>query len=123
MKPRKSWREKLADSKDLPRVVPIPEKMIGTWGMGTLVIPASLQVKPFARPSAHGVRQMIWMEEGAAVIKSPLALSTPPHEASHTFAAGIGWGYENRRNRVTPSSVHFAPPDIKIPPFGQLHEV
>ena len=41
---RKSWREKLADSKGLPRVEPIPEGMSPRWGTGTLVIPAPMEV-------------------------------------------------------------------------------
>lgn len=35
----KSWREKLADNKDLPKIIPIPTKMQKTWGKGKLVIP------------------------------------------------------------------------------------
>jgi hypothetical protein len=31
-KKRKSWQEKLADSKDLPKVVEIKEKMRKRWG-------------------------------------------------------------------------------------------
>ena len=41
---RKSWREKLADSKDLPRVVEVNEKMSRKWGTGTVVIPAPIEV-------------------------------------------------------------------------------
>jgi alkylated DNA nucleotide flippase Atl1 len=43
-KPRRSWREKLADSKDLPRVEEITEQMSKRWGIGTVVIPAPLEV-------------------------------------------------------------------------------
>jgi alkylated DNA nucleotide flippase Atl1 len=43
-KPRKSWQEKLADSKDLPKVVEINEKMSKRWGTGTVVIPAPREV-------------------------------------------------------------------------------
>ena len=41
---RKSWREKLADSKDLPRVVEITDKMSKRWGTGTVCIPAPIEV-------------------------------------------------------------------------------
>src|SRR6266566_605992 len=44
MKTRKSWKEKLADSKDLPKVVAMPDRMKGKWGAGTLVIPAPREV-------------------------------------------------------------------------------
>lgn len=43
-KPRKSWQEKLADSKDLPKVVEINEKLSKRWGTGTVVIPAPREV-------------------------------------------------------------------------------
>ena len=41
---RKSWREKLADDKDLPKVVEITDKMSQRWGTGTVVIPAPREV-------------------------------------------------------------------------------
>jgi len=43
-KPRRSWQEKLADSKDLPRVEEITEQMSKRWGTGTVVIPAPKEV-------------------------------------------------------------------------------
>jgi hypothetical protein len=44
MRLRTSWRAKLADSKDLPKVVPIAGKMSTRWGTGTVVIPAPVEV-------------------------------------------------------------------------------
>src|ERR1043166_4136209 len=44
MKPKKSWREKLTDSKGLPRVGPIEGRMTQRWGQGTMVIPAPTEV-------------------------------------------------------------------------------
>lgn len=41
---KKSWRVKLADSKDLPKVAEITEKMSKRWGEGTLIIPAQREV-------------------------------------------------------------------------------
>ncbi|MEA3475699.1 MAG: MGMT family protein [Candidatus Cloacimonadota bacterium] len=43
-KKRKSWQEKLADSRDLPKVEKITEKMSKIWGEGTVVIPAPMEV-------------------------------------------------------------------------------
>jgi hypothetical protein len=43
-KPRKSWREKLANDQGLPRVIEINEKMSQRWGTGTCVIPAPREV-------------------------------------------------------------------------------
>jgi alkylated DNA nucleotide flippase Atl1 len=54
MKTRKSWREKLADSKDLPRVERIPEGMAKMWGTGTLVIPAPKEVDRLMRQVPRG---------------------------------------------------------------------
>jgi hypothetical protein len=41
---RKSWREKLADDKGLPRVEEVTDKMSHRWGTGTFVIPAPREV-------------------------------------------------------------------------------
>ncbi len=54
MKAKKSWREKLADSKDLPKVVNIPERMKNKWGDGTLLIPAPKQVNEMMRTVPKG---------------------------------------------------------------------
>jgi alkylated DNA nucleotide flippase Atl1 len=40
----KSFREKLDDSKNLPKVVKITGKMSKTWGTGTIVIPKPKEV-------------------------------------------------------------------------------
>ena len=39
---KKSWREKLADNKDLPKVLEMPARMKPRLGDGTLVIPAPM---------------------------------------------------------------------------------
>lgn len=44
MKPKKSWREKLADNKGLPRVQRVSGKLTARWGEGSFVIPAPLEV-------------------------------------------------------------------------------
>jgi hypothetical protein len=51
---KKSWQEKLRDSKDLPRVEPITERMSHRWGTGTVVIPAPLEVDGFMRQVPKG---------------------------------------------------------------------
>jgi len=51
---RKSWREKLHDSKDLPRVVEINDKMSQRWGTGTVVIPAPVEVDEIMRSVPKG---------------------------------------------------------------------
>ena len=54
MKKRKSWREKLADPKDLPKVVPIPPGMQSRWGTGTMVVPAPIEVDQIMRKVPKG---------------------------------------------------------------------
>ncbi|MFC1738308.1 hypothetical protein ACFL1G_04560 [Planctomycetota bacterium] len=44
MKRKKSWREKLESSKDLPKVVKIDETKSKRWGTGTVVIPTPKEV-------------------------------------------------------------------------------
>ena len=51
---RKSWQEKLADSKDLPRVVEINERMSRRWGTGTCVIPVPMEVDTLMRKVPKG---------------------------------------------------------------------
>src|SRR6185369_7357298 len=55
MKPaRKSWREKLADNKGLPKVGKIEGKMTTRWGTGTMVIPAPVEVDELMRRVPKG---------------------------------------------------------------------
>jgi hypothetical protein len=49
MKARKTWAEKLADSKDLPRVFTIDCTKSQRWGEGTCVIPAPREVDELMR--------------------------------------------------------------------------
>ena len=44
MRTKKSWREKLADNKGLPKVAQVGGKLTKRWGEGTFVIPAPLEV-------------------------------------------------------------------------------
>ena len=41
---KKSWREKLADDKGLPKICEVSGKLTKRWGMGTFVIPAPREV-------------------------------------------------------------------------------
>jgi alkylated DNA nucleotide flippase Atl1 len=53
-KKRKSWREKLADDKDLPKVITIDGKMSRKWGEGTCAIPAPREVDELMRRVPKG---------------------------------------------------------------------
>lgn len=73
-KTRKSWREKLADDKDLPRVVEITDKMSKRWGTGTIVIPAPREVDEIMRQVPRGklitinqIRALLAQRHGASI--------------------------------------------------------
>jgi hypothetical protein len=51
---KKSWREKLLDDKDLPKVEKITGRMQKTCGKGTLVIPAPRQVDAIMAKARKG---------------------------------------------------------------------
>src|SRR5262245_53253428 len=46
---RKTWQEKLADNKSLPKVGPVSGTMTRRWGTGTMVIPAPREVDELMR--------------------------------------------------------------------------
>ena len=73
-KPRKSWQEKLADSKDLPKVVEITDKMSTRWGTGTVCIPAPIEVDEIMRRAPEGklitvnqIREVVARKHGATI--------------------------------------------------------
>jgi hypothetical protein len=51
---RKSFQEKLNDSRDFPRVVKIDGKMSTRWGTGTVCIPAPREVDDIMRQVPRG---------------------------------------------------------------------
>ena len=51
---KRSWREKLADSKDFPKVAAIDCTKTKRWGEGTFVIPAPLEVDAAMKKVRHG---------------------------------------------------------------------
>lgn len=74
MRTKKSWREKLADSKDLPKVEKITEKMSKKWGIGTVVIPAPKEVDQIMKTVPKGklitinqIRAMLAKKHGATI--------------------------------------------------------
>ncbi len=71
---RKSWQEKLADDKDLPRVEKITDKMSKRWGGGTFVIPAPREVDEIMREVPEGklitinqIRQILAKKHNATI--------------------------------------------------------
>lgn len=54
VKPKKSWQEKLLESHNLPKVEKITDKMSKRWGMGTVVIPAPVEVDEIMKKVPKG---------------------------------------------------------------------
>jgi alkylated DNA nucleotide flippase Atl1 len=51
---KKTWQEKLADSKGLPKIGKVAGKMTARWGTGTMVVPAPLEVDALMRRIPKG---------------------------------------------------------------------
>jgi len=73
-KVRKTWQEKLADDKDLPKVVEITDSMSKRWGTGTLVIPAPREVDEIMAKIPEGkvitineIRAVLAQKHGATI--------------------------------------------------------
>ena len=73
-KTRKTWREKLADDKGLPKVVEITDKMSKRWGTGTVVIPAPVEVDEIMKKVPRGklitinqIRTTLAQKHGATI--------------------------------------------------------
>jgi len=71
---RKTWQEKLADSKDLPKVVEITDNMSKRWGTGTIVIPAPKEVDEIMGKVPRGklitinqIREVVAKKHGATI--------------------------------------------------------
>jgi len=54
MKPKKSWREKLADDKGLPKVGEATGRLSKRWGEGRFVIPAPREVDALMKQVPRG---------------------------------------------------------------------
>ncbi len=71
---RKTWREKLEDNKDLPKVVEINDKMSTRWGTGTVCIPAPREVADIMQKVPSGklitinqIREVVAKRHGATI--------------------------------------------------------
>jgi hypothetical protein len=104
MRTRKSWREKLADSKGLPRVERITPRMSSRWGTGTVVIPAPIEVDALMRRVPAGklttindIRAALAKKHHATIgcpITSGIFAWIAAHAAAEAAAAG--------QKRITP---------------------
>ena len=101
---RKSWREKLADSKDLPKVCAIEGKLSKRWGEGLVVIPAPAEVDAIMRKVRAGklitideIRAKLAKQHGAT-IACPLTTGIFAWIAAHAADEAEQEG----KRRITP---------------------
>jgi hypothetical protein len=77
MKKRKTWREKLADNKGLPKIGRIEGKMSTRWGTGTMVVPAPSEVDELMRAVPKGKLVTINELRAALAKKHKVDLACP----------------------------------------------
>jgi hypothetical protein len=103
-KTKKSWREKLLDSKGLPRVGPIEGRMTKRWGTGTMVIPAPVEVDSIMRRVPRG--KLITIDEirGVLARKHRVTIACPLTTGIFAWIAAHAADEAERegRKRVTP---------------------
>ncbi len=100
-KPYKSWQEKLADSKGLPKVQEITDTMSKRWGTGTVVIPAPEEVDEIMRKVPRGklitineIRGILAQKHGAT-IGCPITTGIFAWVAAHAAAEAATEGKED----------------------------
>lgn len=103
-KAKRSWSEKLADSKDLPKVAKIEGKLSQRWGKGTFVIPAPLEVDAAMKRVRRGklttidaIRKSLAKKHGVTIacpITTGIFAWIAAHAADECELAG--------RKRITP---------------------
>ena len=101
MAKRKTWREKLHDSKGLPKVERITGKMSKRWGRGTVAIPAPREVNVIMKRVPRGklitineIRARI-AKKHAATIACPITTGIFAWIAAHAAAEAAAEGAEN----------------------------
>jgi len=97
-KPRKTWQEKLADDKGLPKVVEITDRMSKRWGTGMVVIPAPREVDEIMRKVPRGklitvnqIRSLLAQRHGATIgcpITTGIFLNIAARAAEEAAAEG-----------------------------------
>ena len=101
---RKTWREKLADDKGLPKVFEITGRMSKRWGAGTCAIPSPREVDALIRKIRKGrvatvnvLRATVAKKHGAT-IGCPITTGIFSWVAAHAAAEDEAEG----RKRITP---------------------
>jgi alkylated DNA nucleotide flippase Atl1 len=100
----KTFREKLADDKDFPRVEPISPGMAKQWGPGTIVIATATEVDTIMRSVPKGklitinqIRDVVAQRHGATI---GCPITTGIH--ARIAAGAAGEDEADGKKRVTP---------------------
>ncbi len=100
----KSWKEKLQDKKDFPRVEEITGKMVTKWGEGTFVIPQPLEVDYVMKKVPKGklitinqIREIL-AKKHASTIACPICTGI----FARISAGAAGEDLEKGKKKVTP---------------------
>ena len=104
MKQKKSWTEKLSDSKNLPKIETLTGRMAQKWGSGTMVIPAPIEVDVLMKRVRNGrvttinrIRTKLAAQHGATIacpITTGIFAWIAAHAAEEQRARG--------KKRITP---------------------
>lgn len=101
---KKTWHQKLNDSKDFPRIEKITGKMIKKWGEGTIVIPKPTDVDKLMRKvpkrkliTINQIRQYLARKYGAT-IACPICTGI----FARIAAGAAGDDREEGKKRITP---------------------
>ncbi len=101
---RKTWKEKLHDSKDFPKVQPITEYQQKIWGEGTIVIAKPIEVDELMKKVSKGklttinkIREALAKRHGAT-IACPITTGIFARIASEVAEEELAEG----KKRVTP---------------------
>jgi hypothetical protein len=103
-RPKRSWREKLADSKGHPTVAEIDGRMSKRWGTGTFVIPAPLEVDAAMKKVRRGKLTTIDAIRVALAAKHGTAIACPLTTGIFAWIAAhaADEAEQEGRARVTP---------------------
>lgn len=100
-KPKKTWKEKLNYSKDLPSIKPITDKTNKLCGVGTVVIPAPLEVDELMKKVPKGklitINEMraYFAKKHSATIGCPITVGIFAWIAANAAAEDAAKGEKN----------------------------
>jgi alkylated DNA nucleotide flippase Atl1 len=104
MNEKKTWREKLAESKGLPKIVAIDDKLARRWGRGTMYIPSPKQVDALMKIVPKGkittigkIRETLAARHGTT-ISCPITTGLFAWIAAHAAEEDAAEG----KKRITP---------------------